>query len=57
MNTAIVRLFLFFAILFGWLQWMWAVRRREVMLPDLTEARARAYGPPRVLRRPSRAGR
>ena len=34
----------FFAILFGWLQWMWAVRRRDVMLPDLTEQRARAYG-------------
>ncbi|WP_214468453.1 TMEM175 family protein [Microbacterium flavescens] len=34
----------FFAILFGWLQWMWAVRRREVMLPDLIEAQARAYG-------------
>jgi uncharacterized membrane protein len=34
----------FFAILFSWLQWRWAVRRREVMLPDLTEEQARAYG-------------
>jgi len=34
----------FLAILFSWLQWMWAVRRREVMLPDMSEADARAYG-------------
>ncbi|MEZ3159235.1 TMEM175 family protein [Microbacterium sp. BWT-B31] len=32
------------AILFSWLQWLWAVRRRDEMLPDLTEADARAYG-------------
>ncbi len=34
----------FFSILFGWLQWQWAVRHREVMLPDLTDAQARALG-------------
>ncbi len=34
----------FFAILFSWLQWRWAVRRREVMLPGLTDAQARSYG-------------
>ena len=34
----------FFAILFSWVQWQWAVRRRDVMLPDLTEADAVAYG-------------
>nr|WP_205835083.1 TMEM175 family protein [Microbacterium sp. CFH 90308] len=34
----------FFAILFGWVQWQWAVRRRDVMLPDLTEQEAVAYG-------------
>jgi len=34
----------FFAILFGWLQWMWAVRHRDTMLPDLSETDARAYG-------------
>ncbi|MHC2997875.1 TMEM175 family protein [Microbacterium sp. HJ5] len=33
----------FLAILCSWLQWQWAVRRREVMLPDL-EATAAAYG-------------
>lgn len=32
------------AILFSWLQWMWAVRHRAVMLPDLTDAAASAYG-------------
>ncbi|NYE21266.1 TMEM175 family protein [Microbacterium immunditiarum] len=34
----------FFAILFGWLQWQWAVRHREVMLPDLSDADARSAG-------------
>lgn len=34
----------FFAILCSYLQWMWAVRRRATMLPDLTDAGARAYG-------------
>ena len=34
----------FFAILFGALQWMWAARHREQMLPDLDEATARRYG-------------
>ncbi|MBD8023706.1 TMEM175 family protein [Microbacterium gallinarum] len=34
----------FLAILFGWLQWQWAVRNREVMLPDLSRADAAAYG-------------
>ena len=34
----------FFAILFGWVQWKWAVHRRDVMLPDLTEQEAVAYG-------------
>ena len=34
----------FLAILFGWVQWQWAVHRREVMLPDLTAQQARAYG-------------
>jgi uncharacterized membrane protein len=34
----------FFAVLFGTLQWAWAVRRRERMLPDLTDAQARALG-------------
>ena len=34
----------FLAILFGWLQWQWAVRNREVMLPDLSGADAAAYG-------------
>lgn len=34
----------FMAILFSWLQWQWAVHRREVMLPDLTDDEARAYG-------------
>ena len=33
----------FFAILFSWLQWMWAVRHREEMMPDLSEADAVAY--------------
>ena len=34
----------FLAILFSWLQWGWAVRRREVMLPDMTHDEAVAYG-------------
>lgn len=34
----------FLAILFSWIQWQWAVRHREVMLPDLTAADAAAYG-------------
>ena len=34
----------FLAILCGWLQWMWAVRHREVMLPDLAATDAVAYG-------------
>jgi len=34
----------FFAILFGWVQWQWAVHRRDVMLPDLTEEQAVGYG-------------
>ena len=34
----------FLAILFSWLQWMWAVRHRATMLPDLGDGDARAYG-------------
>ncbi|WP_404431425.1 DUF1211 domain-containing protein [Microbacterium lacus] len=34
----------FMAILFSWMQWQWAVRGREVFLPDLDDADARAYG-------------
>ncbi|MGC5225066.1 TMEM175 family protein [Micromonospora sp. DT81.3] len=34
----------FFAILFSWLQWWWAVRHREQMMPDLSEADAVGYG-------------
>lgn len=34
----------FLAILFGWLQWQWAVRHREVMLPDLSSTDAAAFG-------------
>lgn len=34
----------FLAILFSWLQWMWAVRHRDVMLPDLAGQDALAYG-------------
>lgn len=34
----------FLAILFSWLQWMWAVRHRATMLPDLSDGDARAYG-------------
>ncbi|MDW4573958.1 TMEM175 family protein [Microbacterium sp. M3] len=34
----------FLAILFSWLQWAWAVRRRDIMLPDMSRADAVAYG-------------
>jgi uncharacterized membrane protein len=34
----------FMAILFSWLQWMWAVQHRDVMLPDLAGTDALAYG-------------
>lgn len=34
----------FFAILCSYLQWMWAVRNRATMLPDLSDADAKAYG-------------
>jgi uncharacterized membrane protein len=34
----------FLAILFGALQWQWARGRRAVMLPDLTDEDAAAYG-------------
>jgi len=34
----------FLAILCGWLQWMWAVRHRDVMLPDIARTDAVAYG-------------
>jgi len=34
----------FFAILCSYLQWMWAVRDRETMMPDLSDADAKAYG-------------
>ncbi|WP_203582339.1 TMEM175 family protein [Microbacterium hibisci] len=34
----------FLAILVSWLQWGWAVRRRDVMLPDMGREEAIAYG-------------
>ncbi|MFC8681988.1 TMEM175 family protein [Microbacterium ureisolvens] len=34
----------FLAILASWLQWGWAVRRRAVMLPDMSREDAIAYG-------------
>jgi uncharacterized membrane protein len=34
----------FMAILFSWLQWMWAMRNRATMLPDVSAEDARAYG-------------
>ena len=34
----------FMAILFSWLQWLWAVRNRDTMLPDLADVDALAYG-------------
>lgn len=33
----------FLAIVCGWLQWLWAMRNRDTMLPDLPDADARAY--------------
>lgn len=33
-----------FAVFCGWLQWLWAVRHRESMLPDLSDAEARTVG-------------
>ncbi|WP_342001608.1 DUF1211 domain-containing protein [Microbacterium sp. LWH7-1.2] len=34
----------FLAILFSWLQWGWAVRQRDVLLPDMSQDDAIAYG-------------
>ncbi len=34
----------FLAILFSWLQWQWAARRRDVMLPEMSAEDAAAYG-------------
>lgn len=34
----------FLAILFSWLQWGWAVRQREALMPDMSRADAVAYG-------------
>jgi len=34
----------FFAVVISWLQWMWACRHRERMLPDLTDVQAAAIG-------------
>ena len=34
----------FLAIVFSWLQWTWAVRHREKIMPDLPQAEAVAYG-------------
>ena len=34
----------FLAILFSWLQWGWAVRQRDVLLPDMSKDDAIAYG-------------
>ncbi|WP_347978143.1 TMEM175 family protein [Microbacterium sp. ProA8] len=34
----------FLAILVSWVQWQWAVRHRETMLPDMSAADAAAYG-------------
>lgn len=34
----------FLAILFSWVQWQWAARNREVMLPELSAADTAAYG-------------
>lgn len=34
----------FLAILFSWLQWAWAVRQREVLIPDMSGEDAVAYG-------------
>ena len=46
----------FFAILFSWLQWRWAVRHREQMMPDLSEADAVRLRPGRA-QRPAARGR
>ena len=35
---------LFLAIFFSWLQWRWAVAHRDVMLPDMSQEDAVAYG-------------
>ena len=32
----------FMAILFSWLQWMWAVRHRDTLLPDMSEGARRS---------------
>jgi uncharacterized membrane protein len=34
----------FLVIVFSWLQWTWAVRHREKIMPDLPQADAVAYG-------------
>jgi uncharacterized membrane protein len=34
----------FFAVLLSWLQWLWATRHRETMLPDLTGEEALVIG-------------
>lgn len=34
----------FGAILCSWLQWMWAERHRATMIPDISDADAKAYG-------------
>jgi uncharacterized membrane protein len=34
----------FFSILFGFLQWQWAMRHREALMPDLDDAEAAGYG-------------
>jgi len=34
----------FLAILCGWLQWLWAVRHRSVMLPDVDDAQVDRFG-------------
>jgi uncharacterized membrane protein len=33
----------FFAILFGYLQWLWAVRNKDSMIPDMPDKDAAAY--------------
>ncbi|WP_106816636.1 TMEM175 family protein [Microbacterium timonense] len=33
----------FLAIAISWVQWQWAMRRREEMMPDLSDDEARAY--------------
>jgi uncharacterized membrane protein len=34
----------FFAVLFGYLQWLWAVHKKDVMIPDVSTDDAAAYG-------------